>query len=95
MQSKSGNVTHYLVDFLFAGVANSGDCLSLFNHLSELIKELGVLQADEKNEGLVVVLTFLGIELDAKLALAKMLHGKLDTLQSFTNDFLLKKKAIL
>ncbi|XP_060111130.1 olfactory receptor 6N1-like [Heteronotia binoei] len=66
LRIKSGlnNTVHYLDDYLFVGPAGSGQCNRLLRSFEDLAGELGVPLAHEKTEGLSLVITFLGIELD-------------------------------
>ena len=58
------STAHYLDDFLFCGKRRSGRCAFILNAFQILAKELGLLLAEDKTEGLAPSLTFLGIELN-------------------------------
>lgn len=91
VRSGSANVTHYLDDFHFTGMANSGECQDLLANFFDLEIPL----AAEKIEGLASVLTFLGIRLDTTLSLSKLSQGKLVELQKLIHRFLARTKAAL
>ncbi|KAJ1200350.1 hypothetical protein NDU88_004174 [Pleurodeles waltl] len=65
-------VTHYLDDFLFVGTAASGDCGRDLDTFQKLAQQAGVPLAPEKTEGPAPILTFLGIELDARKLVARL-----------------------
>ncbi|XP_053391454.1 uncharacterized protein LOC128554230 [Mercenaria mercenaria] len=59
----SGRLIHYLDDFL-GGEKGYESCKSLMLLFETIMKELGVPLADEKTEGPLKVIVFLGLELD-------------------------------
>ncbi|XP_053098810.1 uncharacterized protein LOC128322103 isoform X1 [Hemicordylus capensis] len=68
---------HYLDDFLFVGRGNSGECHHLLRSFMELTDQLGVPLAQDKTEGPVTCLSFLGIELDTIAGCSRLPQAKL------------------
>lgn len=67
----SSLVTHYLDDFLFVGPSAS-DCNKLLRVFTRACGSLGVPLAQEKTEGPVQSITYLGLEIDALHAQVKV-----------------------
>jgi hypothetical protein len=57
-------IEHYLDDYIVFGPPDSLTCSSNLTTLLEECKVLGAPMAEEKTEGPVTVLTFLGIKID-------------------------------
>jgi hypothetical protein len=62
-----GELEHYLDDFLFGGECNTDHCSRIMSCFFEKCTELGIPIAEDKTEGPVTVLVFLGLELDSEL----------------------------
>jgi len=58
-------ILHYLDNFLLFGVPGGSEGIRIINKAMELCKKLGVPIADHKTNDPTLVLTFLGIEVDA------------------------------
>ncbi|XP_067322974.1 uncharacterized protein [Anolis sagrei] len=97
IKEKSGlrGVAHYLDDFLFVGRSGSGDCGALLCAFQQLAEYLGVPLAEEKTEGPLTVLTFLGIELDTVNQFSRLPDGKVLALIDRISQFLPRRKATL
>ncbi|XP_053112584.1 uncharacterized protein LOC128327611 isoform X5 [Hemicordylus capensis] len=76
-QSGLSYTAHYLDDFLFVGRGNSGECHHLLRSFMELTDQLGVPLAQDKTEGPVTCLSFLGIELDTIAGCSRLPQAKL------------------
>lgn len=74
------NVIHYLDYFLFAGRWESAECQLYMDIFQDLARDLGVPLADEKTEGPVSALSFLGIRIDTKKELCELPQEKVLTL---------------
>jgi hypothetical protein len=74
---------HYLDDFLMVGAPNSAECQSNLDSTRRLASSLGVPLAEEKVEGPLSCLTFLGIELDTVDLTARLPQDKLGALKDF------------
>ena len=61
---KSGSLLHYLDDFLGGDKTHSA-CKALMQVFRHCMSDLGVPLAEDKSEGPVEVLCFLGLELDS------------------------------
>lgn len=55
---------HYLDDFIVIGAAKSLECYENLSSLKRICIEIGVLLAEEKQDGPTSVITFLGIIID-------------------------------
>ena len=72
----------YLDDYLTAAAPNSRECHTNLGSIRSSASSLGIPLALEKIEGPSTVLSFLGIELDTRLFVARLPPEKLSTLQS-------------
>lgn len=87
-----GEVIHYIDDFLF--VAPSREIAEEFLRKAlDLCKRLGIPMADDKTEGPVHCLTFLGIELDTIRMIARLNAERLEEIRRLTRDWLGKSQA--
>ena len=71
---------HYLDDFLLLGSPNSSNCSQALQTTLDICKVLGIPIAEEKTEGPVTSLTFLGIEIDTDLLQLRLPSSKLNAL---------------
>ena len=78
---------HYLDDYLTAGSPNSRECHLNLSSIRSSASTLGIPLALEKIEGPSTVLSFLGIELDTLLFVARLPTEKLSTLQSLLQSW--------
>ena len=78
---------HYLDDYLTAGAPNSQECHANLGSIRSSASSLGIPLALEKIEGPSTVLSFLGIELDTRLFVARLPPEKLSTLQSLLQSW--------
>lgn len=91
-QMKSGGLLHYLDDFL-GGEKSFKKCKCLMNLFQSIMQEIGVPLADEKTEGPVQILTFLGLELDSQEMVIRIPLIKIrEVIQKI--EFLLSKKSV-
>ncbi|XP_065918904.1 uncharacterized protein [Dysidea avara] len=86
-------VIHYLDDFLTMGPALSGKCQENLAAIQHLCTDLGIPLAPEKLEGPTTCLTFLGIEIDTHLSLARLPKDKLTRIKSELRLWLKKRRA--
>ncbi|XP_061185481.1 uncharacterized protein LOC133193533 [Saccostrea echinata] len=89
------HVTHYLDDFLFAGSANSDDCLRLMRQFGDLCKALGIPLAIDKTVGPVTKLTYLGLKIDTCLGQVRIPNDKLIKLKISLTEMTNKSKVTL
>ena len=73
------NIIHYLDDFLLCA-RNSQICATWMSEFLRLFKELGVPISSEKTIGPSPIVTFLGIEIDAKNTCIRLPQEKFTTL---------------
>ncbi|XP_053372810.1 uncharacterized protein LOC128546374 [Mercenaria mercenaria] len=64
-KANSKHVLHYLDDFLGGGRASTNESQDLLNKFISCMRQLNVPLAEEKTEGPIEVLCFLGLELDS------------------------------
>lgn len=76
------SLLHYLNDFPFEGSANSDQCHVLLSSFQDICGQLGILLLADKTEGLVHVLSFLGIEIYTAWMVSCLLGDKLARLLS-------------
>ena len=86
-------VIHYLDDFLTMGPALSNKCQENLTIIEQLCADLGIPLAQEKLEGPTHCLTFLGIEIDTRLSLARLPKDKLTRIKSELHLCLKKRRA--
>ena len=86
-QVHTPHVIHYLDDFLLAGSPQSEECTRLKDTTMALCSELGVVVKEEKAVGPTTTFTFLGIELDTIVQIARLPDGKLTELLSELRHF--------
>ena len=72
---------HYWDDYLTAGAPNSRKCHNNLSSIRSFASSLGIPMALEKVEDPSTVLSFLGIELDTRLFVARLPTKELCTLQ--------------
>ena len=90
----SKNLDHYLDDFFFAG-KNDTECLSLMSEFKNMCKQLGVPIADEKTEGPVTLMEYLGLSIDTETLTVKIPKEKINELLSKINQAAFSKKITL
>ena len=78
---------HYLDDYLTAVAPNSRECHNNPSSIRSSASSLGIPLAVQKIEGPSTVLSFLGIELDTHLFVARLPPEKLSTLQSLLQSW--------
>lgn len=88
-------VTHYLDDFLILGPPGNTLCRRTMGAFMSLCDSLGIPLADEKTEGPVSTLVFLGLELNSEAQTVKVPENKVTGLKELINCLLSKKKATL
>ena len=93
-QMKSGNLIHYLDDFL-GGEKCKVACLHAMNIFKSLMSEINVPIADEKTEGPTAVLVFLGLELDSINMTVRIPLDKINATLEKIKHMLSKPKATL
>ncbi len=84
---------HYIDEFLTFGHPNSSECQHNLEVLKSECSNLGVPLAEEKIEGPVTSLTFLGIELDTTRMIMCLPEGKLQSLRRLIEEWTLKRAA--
>ena len=82
---------HYLDDHLTAGAPDSRECHNNPSSIRSSASSLGIPLALEKVEGPSTVLSFLGIELDTRLFVARLPPEKVSTLQSLLQSWSQKR----
>ena len=87
------SVMPYLDDFLTLGLAHSNKCQENLAIIQQLCSDLGVPLAQVKLEGPTHCLTFLDIEIDTQLLLARLLNDKLTQIKSELSQWLKKHGA--
>lgn len=89
---------HYLDDYLTAGAPNSRECHNNLSSIMSSASSLGIPLAVEKVEGPSTVLSFLGIELDTLLLVARLPAEKVsalqDLLQSWSNKRVCRRREL-
>ncbi|XP_053558364.1 uncharacterized protein LOC128649240 [Bombina bombina] len=97
VKKKSGKVSvvHYLDDFLFVGPAGSGVCELLVTVFGEVAQDFGIPISEEKSEGPVTTLSFLGIEIDSINMECRLPEDKVRDLRDVIDGVLRKKKVLL
>ena len=63
----SGEIEHYLDDFIFGGERNTDQCKLMMESFFQTSSNFGIPLAEEKIEGPTTVLIFLGLEIDSVL----------------------------
>lgn len=89
------SITHYLDDFLFVGPADSPVCSRLLQTFRYFMGRFGVPLSEEKTEGPVSALSFLGIEIDTIAMEFRLPEEKLARLQTQIDSSLAAKKVTL
>lgn len=97
VQEKTGLYTsdHYLDDFLFLGRPETLECELLMQTFDNLCKNLGVPIAEEKNEGPVTRLCYLGLGIDTEEFKIYVPEEKIIKLKAQLNTTLGRKKVTL
>ena len=85
-------VLHYLDDFFLCAV-NQGQCKQHMLTLIQAFNDLGVPLAPEKIVGPATSITYLGIEIDAKLQIIRLPPDKLNDLSILLSTWKLKRKC--
>ena len=94
-RSRNAPIEHYLDDFFFVGKANSLECKGLMSVFSTVCDELGVPLAAEKTIGPATVIIFLGLEIDTKEMVVKILMETMTETKEKLAFVLNSKKVIL
>ena len=91
---KSGKILHYLDDSL-GGDKTAEKCKCLMELVKNILSHLNVPIAEDKTEGPVTVLTFLGLELDSDEMVVRIPHDKIIEIKNKINAILNRKKCTL
>ncbi|XP_030834399.1 uncharacterized protein LOC115921248 [Strongylocentrotus purpuratus] len=92
--ASSQGILHYLDDFFFVGRA-ADECAHLMRCSRAMCDRFGIPIADEKTEGPVQVITYLGLEIDSTELQVRVPKEKLRVLLSMLDDFASKSKLTL
>ena len=92
--ASSQGILHYLDDFFFVGRA-ADECAHLMRCFRAMCDRFGIPIADEKTEGPVQVITYLGLEIDSTELQVRVPKEKLRVLLSMLDDFASKSKLTL
>ena len=92
--ASSKGILHYLDDFFFVGWA-ADECAHLMRCFRAMCDRFGIPIADEKTEGPVQVITYLGLEIDSTELQVRVPKEKLRVLLSMLDDFASKSKLTL
>lgn len=95
IKCNSTSIEHYLDDFLFGGRANDNACIEAMNIFDSVCQDLGVPVADEKTEGPVTCLVFLGLEIDTLEQVVRIPRVKVEEITLVLKDLLDKTKVQL
>ena len=79
-------VIHYMDDFLLMGAPGTTECSHALATTIATCKELGVPLADDKTEGPITELSFLGIQLNSTRMLTSLPLDKLSSLRMMVKD---------
>ena len=60
------NIDHYLDDFIFLGKPESSECQNSMDYFRYICEYTGIPLSEDKFEGPITILTYLGIELDSE-----------------------------
>ena len=89
------NLDHYLDDFFFCGRPQTSECEDLMSSFSKMCSMLGVPVADEKTEGPITSMEYLGLLIDTQEMLVKIPHEKLKKLLEEIDIIIFSKKVTL
>lgn len=92
---KATSIVHILDDFLFVGPPNSLICNQTLESFLFLCNAVGVPIKQSKTVNPCTCLTFLGIELDARLMEARLPQEKLDKIKSVLQKYISRQKLKL
>ena len=87
-------VFHYLDDFLLMGLPGSGQCTAHLSVVLAVFAQLGIPIAQEKVEGPLSTITFLGIEVDMVAMQLRLPATKLAELQDLVRAWLQRKSCL-
>ena len=87
-------VFHYLDDYLLMGLPGSGQCAAHLSVVLAVFAQLGIPIAQEKVEGPLTTLTFLGIEVDTVAMQLRLPATKLAELQDQVRAWLQRKSCL-
>ena len=94
-QSTAGRLLHYLDDFLFGGRKGTDDCACIMSVFQDKMMLLGVPVAQEKTEGPLTKICFLGLEIDSEESVIRIPRIKIQEITDKINDTLPRKKCKL
>ena len=96
-RAKCDRILHYCDDFLAYGSCGEGkeSCLHVLRSFQAVCKEMGVPLAEEKTEGPVPSITFLGLEIDAAQQLIRIPQEKLVKLRVIVESSCAARKMTL
>ncbi|XP_075694193.1 uncharacterized protein LOC142660963 isoform X2 [Rhinoderma darwinii] len=95
LESGCDSVIHYLDDFLFVGPGGSGLCSTLLRVFRQVMSRFGVPISEDKTEGPLTVLSFLGIEIDSERMIFRLPDDKLARLVTQVDQVMGSKKVTL
>ena len=86
-------VFHYLDDFLLVRLPGSGQCTTHLSIVLSVFVHLGIPVAQEKVEGPLMTITFLGIEIDTVAMQLHLLANKLAELCNLVKQWMQRKSC--
>ena len=90
----TNNVLHYLDDFFFVGVS-AAECEHAMHCFMAICERFGVPIAQDKTEGPVNVITYLGLQIDANNSQVQVPQEKVSALLHMLHEFMTKSKVTL
>ena len=93
--TKSKNIDHYLDDYFFAGKAKTSDCSNLITAFEYLCHDMKIPINEEKSEGPVTTLIYLGLEIDSVLMEIRVPEEKIKKAKAQIIEAISKKKIKL
>lgn len=95
VKEKAGLSTleHYLDDFIFAGRKQTGECRTLMEIFKQTCDEFGIPLADDKTQGPVTSLIFLGLEIDTVQRCIRIPTSKILELKGLLKILIDRKKV--
>lgn len=94
-EANSTNLIHYLDDFLGGGQSGTGQCKQLMEIFSYCMDRLNVPLADDKTEGPVTKICFLGLFLDSEQMMVSIPVSKIQEIMLTINTILHKDRCKL
>ena len=94
-ESTTGDVNHYVDDFLFAGIRGTSECQDIMNCFLQCTERLGIPIAADKTVWPCTTIVYLGLEIDSVEMVVRMPKAKVEEIVAQIHLVIQERKVTL